>query len=113
MVAVTEAVTPDFSSLTFSPTSKTFWFKRTIPNVVTFGFSTTNPTALLVNPVIFSPIIKSELLPLGPSYAVKAKVGKSGSPASFDSMTASNWQASGMFKDILLSWTLVPNTSLA
>ena len=67
VVAVTEAVTPDFSALTFSPTSKVFWFYKTIPNVVTFGFSTTNPTALLANPVIFSPTIKSELLPLGPS----------------------------------------------
>ena len=112
MVAVTEAVIPDFSVLIFSPTSNVFWFKRTIPNVVTFGFSTTNPTALLANPVIFSPIIKSELFPLGPSYAVKVKAGRSGSPASFDSMTASNSIASATFNEIFLSWTLVPNTLL-
>ncbi len=35
--------------------------------VVVSGFSTTNPTALLPKPLIFSPIIKSELSPLGPS----------------------------------------------
>ena len=66
-VAFTRAVIPDLSVLIFSPILKLFWFNKTIPNVVTFGFSTTNPTALLSNPVIFSPIIKSELFPLGPS----------------------------------------------
>ena len=39
-------------------------------------------------------------------------VGKSGSPLSLDSMTASNSTASGTFRDIFLSWTLVPNTLL-
>ena len=112
VVAVTRAVIPDFSVLIFSPTSKTFWFNKTIPNVVTFGFSTTKPTALLANPVIFSPTTKSELFPLGPSYAVNVIAGRLGSPALFDSITASNSQTSGTFKDILLSWTLVPNIVL-
>ena len=67
VVALTRAVTPDLSVLIFSPMLKLFWFNKTIPSVVTFGFSTTNPTALLSNPVIFSPTIKSELFPLGPS----------------------------------------------
>ena len=67
VVALTRAVMFDLSVLIFSPILKLFWFNKTIPNVVTFGFSTTNPTALLANPVIFSPIIKSELFPLGPS----------------------------------------------
>ena len=67
VVAPTRAVIPDLSALIFSPILKAFWFYKTIPSVVTFGFSTTNPTVLLVNPVIFSPTIKSELFPLGPS----------------------------------------------
>ena len=35
-------------------------------------------------------MIKSELLPLGPEYAVKVNEGKSASPESFDSNTANN-----------------------
>ena len=112
MVTVTEAVTPDFVVLTISPTLNLFWFKKTIPSVVVFGFSTTKATALLFKPVIFSPTIKSELLPLGPEYAVAVNDGKSASPLSFDSMTANNWQASATFNDIFLSWTLVPKTLL-
>ena len=67
VVSLTIAVTPDLSALIFSPMLKLFWFNKTTPSVVTFGFSTTNPTASLANPVIFSPTIKSELFPLGPS----------------------------------------------
>ena len=67
VVAFTRAVIPDLSALIFSPILKVFWFKKTIPIVVTFGFSTTRATVLLSNPVIFSPTIKSELFPLGPS----------------------------------------------
>ena len=57
---------------------------------MTLGFSTTTATALLSNPVIFSPTIKSELLPLGPEYAVKVNDGKSASPESFYSNTPNN-----------------------
>ena len=35
-------------------------------------------------------MIKSELFPLGPEYAVKTSDGKSASPLSFDSNTANN-----------------------
>ena len=112
VVDVTSAVNKDLLDEIFSPILNLFWFNKTIPTEVTFGFSTTNPTALLSKPTICSPIIKSELLPLGPSYAVKTTVGKSGSPASLDSITANNLHASGTFKDILSSWTLVPNIEL-
>ena len=112
VVAVSKEVTPDLSALTVSPMLNVFWFNRTIPSVVTFGFSTTTATALLSNPVIFSPTIKSELFPLGPEYAVRVNDGKSASPESFDSNTANNWTASGTFNEILRSWTLVPNTLL-
>ena len=70
----------------------------------TFGFSTTKATALLSNPVIFSPTIKSELFPLGPEYAVRVNDGKSASPESFDSNTLLIIeQASGTFNEILRS----------
>ena len=39
-------------------------------------------------------------------------VGRSGSPLSFDSITATKSQTSGRLREILLSWTLVPNTLL-
>ena len=57
---------------------------------MTLGFSTTTATALLSNPVIFSPPIKSELLPLGPEYDVNVNDGKSASPESFYSNTPNN-----------------------
>ena len=97
VVAVSKEVTPDLSALTVSPMLNVFWFNKTIPSVVTFGFSTTTATALLSNPVIFSPTIKSELFPLGPEYAVRVNDGKSALPESFDSNTANNWTASGTF----------------
>ena len=67
VVSLTIAVTSDFSVLIFSPISKIFWFRGAIPKVVVSGFSTTNPTALLAEPMTFSPMTKSELFPLGPS----------------------------------------------
>ena len=112
VVPVNNEVTPDLSALTVSPTLNVFWFKKTTPTAVALGFSTTTATALLSNPVNFSPTIKSELFPLGPEYAVKTSDGKSASPLSFDSNTANNWHASGTFNEILRSWTLVPNTLL-
>ena len=91
---------------------KLFWFNKTTPTVFTFGFSTTKPTALLSKPISCSPTIKSELFPLGPEYAVRVTDGKSASPESFDSNTPNKEAASGTFKDILRSWTLVPNILL-
>ena len=108
----TKAVTPDLLPLTFSEGLKLFWFNKTTPTELTVGFSTTNPTALLSKPMSCSPTIKSELFPLGPEYAVRSSDGRSASPESFDSNTANKEAASGTFRDILRSWTLVPNTLL-
>ena len=103
---------PDFSPLTVSPTSKSFSFKFTIPTASVPDFSITATTVLLLRPVSFSPIIKSALLEFGPEKPLKVIDGKSGSDVSFDSKTPNNWAASGTFKLIFSSWTLVPKTLL-
>ena len=105
---VTVAVTPDFEPLTTSPISRSSSFKFTTPTLSVPDFSITPTTAPSSNPINFSPIMRSALVPDGPSNPVKVKDGKSGSLLSLDSNTPNNWTASGTFKLIFVSWTLVP-----
>ena len=65
-------------------------------------------TAPVVLPVIFSPIIISEVFPVDPVIEERTKVGADGSEVSTDSYTAWIAITSGVFKEILSSWTLVP-----
>ena len=68
-----------------------------------FGFSTTTATAPLSTPVSFSPTMRSVLLPDGPEYAPRVRLGRSGSVASSDSKIPIMSTTSGTFKEIFLS----------
>ena len=70
--------------------------------------STTEEIAPLSKPVNCSPRIKSWFVPFCPESPLYVSDGKSGSELSLDSKTPNSWAASGTFKHIFSSWTLVP-----
>ena len=59
-------------------------------------------------PITDSPLIRSELLALGPSKPVNVRDGIVGSALVEDSNTARTLTTSAVSKDISLSWTLFP-----
>ena len=108
MTAATVAVTPDFDPLTVSPIKKFSSFRLTTPTEVVPDLSTTETIASVSKPVSCSPRIKSWFDEFGPENPLNVSDGKSGSEVSLDSKTPNNWTASGTFRHIFSSWTLVP-----
>ena len=67
-----------------------------------------NADAPEIFPITDSPLIRSELLALGPSKLVNVRDGIVGSALVEDSYTARTLTTSAVSKDISLSWTLFP-----
>ena len=88
-----------------SPTENWIVFKYTYSNLSVFTFLTMIATAPEFCPSIYSPTTKFWLIFGFPEIS---KVGNAGSNVLLDSYTARTLTASGIFKLIILSWTLVP-----
>ena len=67
-----------------------------------------NADAPEIFPITDSPLIRSELLALGPFKPVNVRDGIVGSALVEDSNTARTLTTSAVSKDISLSWTLFP-----
>ena len=109
---LTSAVVLDSSKLILSLSLNSPSFSAIKLICVSDNISDKMATVFDCDPTIFSPIIKSLALPVWLSKDDIVNLGHEGSFVSSDSKIPRTLIMSGVFKDIFLSWTRVPNGKL-
>ena len=106
------ALTPLSTNVTSSPSLNALLFLNITSTFVVLFLAKTLAAAPELLPIPISPTITSVLLPLGPLKEPKVRCGTDGTPVPEDSKIADTATTSGTSRDISLSCTLLPNTSL-